>query len=114
MLVLVMGCSEKETTSTEENIEEARACTMDYNPVCGLDGKTYSNACMSGDSGIAYEGECKTSAICTDEQKRAQICTTEYAPVCGINSETYGNGCMACAAGVDSYIVGECETEEVQ
>lgn len=36
------------------------ACTMDFNPVCGCDGKTYSNACVANSQGVsaAYAGEC--------------------------------------------------------
>ncbi|WP_077131332.1 Kazal-type serine protease inhibitor family protein [Spirosoma montaniterrae] len=64
LLVSLFGCSQESVESDcVEKINPDIACTMQYDPVCGCNGKTYGNACIAGASGIRVvaNGDCKAN-----------------------------------------------------
>jgi hypothetical protein len=66
ILFVLSACGNKVKQTEPDNscvevIKEDCVCTLEYNPVCGCNNKTYGNACAAECHGItSYRlGECK-------------------------------------------------------
>jgi coxsackievirus/adenovirus receptor len=90
-------------------------CAEIYFPVCGSDGKTYSNECELQINVPCVKNLTKSSnGPCNNTNRNdcVGICPALYSPVCGSNGVTYSNDCelqlAATCANVTEVAKGPC------
>lgn len=98
----------KHSTSTIKN--KGCGCPAVYNPVCGVNGVTYSNRCRAICSKVKvkHKGSCKAHVKKPVRKPKRCVCNSWLSPVCGVDGKTYSNRCRARCYNIKIKHTGKC------
>jgi len=129
------GKSQGQCSNEGNCMYKTTICTRHLEPICGCDGKNYSNPCMAAMVGISvdYAGwcqdqiDCAMDSDCHSSQQYCskptgfcgtrglcitlpELCTGVYDPVCGCDDMNYNNPCLASSNSTSVKYHGPCDT----
>jgi GTP:adenosylcobinamide-phosphate guanylyltransferase len=97
---LAVLCLSVACVTAQQSCQQDTMCAAVYNPVCGSDGRPYTNECelcvQTFGQGISmkHRGLCNIANQQTCDQDT--MCAAVYNPVCGSDGRTYNNDCELC------------------